>query len=516
MGKWLVKEKSIGVAFSDMKWPKDDIVIINYEILIQPCRKCRGKAKEVKKACTHCKGTGKFSTFPELFDIEWDYVIADEIHNIKNGKTSRCQGIMKLKSKHNIALTGTPIQNKPIEIFTTLNWLDEKVWGNWWSFASRYCAMVRDRFGLHTDGASHLDELQYKLRAGLMIRRLKMEVLKELPPKFRQVIELPVEGLEGAIEEEWSAYNKMEETLKALRIATQIAKTSENDGDYHNAVTKLKEGQNAAFQEMAKIRVEIAKKKLPYAIGHIKETLEEGNKVICFAHHHVVVEAIAKAFPKSAIITGKVDVHKRDAEVKRFQNDPTCMLFIGNIKAAGVGLTLTASSKVIFCELDWVPANLTQAEDRAHRHGQKDNVLVQHLVLEGSLDSVMAKRIISKQKVIDMALDSYHEPEEELFDLPDDSEVKATTRKEVVEKSVTLSDYDCDVILEGLRIIASLCDGAASLDGHGFSKMDANIGIEFSRRATLSKKQAYIGLKLCKRYRKQLSEDMNEKIGLIV
>jgi SWI/SNF-related matrix-associated actin-dependent regulator 1 of chromatin subfamily A len=103
-------------------------------------------------------------------------------------------------------------------------------------------------------------------------------------------------------------------------------------------------------------------------------------------------------------ITGETPPEQRHELVRRFQEDPSVTLFIGNIQAAGVGITLTAASHVVMAELDWVPARLTQAEDRCHRVGQTDNVLVQHLVLEGSLDAVMARRLVRKQQMMDRSL----------------------------------------------------------------------------------------------------------------
>lgn len=118
------------------------------------------------------------------------------------------------------------------------------------------------------------------------------------------------------------------------------------------------------------------------------------------------MQAIAEAFGEQAVtVTGDTPLPARQAAVDRFQSDPTCLLFVGNMRAAGVGLTLTAASHVVFAELDWTPSNVSQAEDRCHRIGQRDHVLVQHLVLDGSLDATMAHTLIAKQAVMDAALD---------------------------------------------------------------------------------------------------------------
>jgi len=515
MRKWLVnKNMSIGVAFSNLPWPRTDVIIINYDILTQPCKFCKGKPKEVKKACLKCKGKGSKIIFPELLNM-WDVIIADECHTCKNPQTNRTKMFMRLDGRIKLALTGTPILNKPIEIQTILSWLDKKTWGNRWAFANRYCGMYKDQYGMHMDGASNLPELQKKMRQSLMIRRLKKDVLKDLPPKFRQVIELPAAGLEGAIKEEWEAHKNLEASIENLKIAVQLAKTSENDEDYSNAVAKLKEGRNAAFTEMARIRVEIAEKKTPYIITHLKEALESGNKIVFFAHHHIMIDAVKDKFKGCVVITGKTSLTNRQKAVDSFQKDPKVLLFVGNMKAAGVGLTLTASCHVIFGELDWVPANLSQAEDRTHRIGQKDNVLIQHLVLEGSLDSVMAKRVIAKQGMIKMALDDTTEFEEEVFEV-DDSACGNTTRKEIVAKAPALNPQYVHIILKAIKLVSNACNGARTLDGTGFSKIDAGIGHSFASQSSLSQKQAWLALKIANKYRKQLPDEVSERITAII
>src|SRR3990167_6920453 len=162
----------------------------------------------------------------------------------------------------------------------------------------------------------------------------------------------------------------------------------------------------AAFTEISKLRHATALAKLPMVMIHLRDQLDAGNKVVVFAHHHDVVAAIAAEFGAAAVtLTGETGMAERQAAVDRFQSDDSCTLFIGSIHAAGVGITLTAAAHVIFAELDWVPGNLSQAEDRCHRIGQSGSVLVQHLVLDGSIDATMAQTITAKQDIIDRALD---------------------------------------------------------------------------------------------------------------
>jgi SNF2 family DNA or RNA helicase len=352
----------------------------------------------------------------------------------------------------------------------------------------------------------------YKLGGGYMVRRLKSEVLKELPAKLRQVIELPSEGLKEVIDAEWKAFHKCEDFMRSLRVAYELAKASDTDSEYHGAVDALRKGQTACFAEMALMRLSVAKQKLPYVIQHLKDCVSEEHKAICFAWHRDIVDAIAQAFPDNCVtMTGDTPVHIRQDVVKAFQENRDVHLFIGNMKAAGVGITLTASSHVVFAELEWVPANISQAEDRAHRIGQTDSVLCQHLVLEGSLDATMAKRIIQKQKTITKALDA-EIVEEQLDFTTEEASTSTVTRKEIITKCLTLTQEQTFVIHTALKHISALCNHARSLDGMGFSKLDADIGHSLASSYSLSQRQAYVGLKLATRHRKQLPDSMREEI----
>lgn len=492
MEKWLVRARRIHVINGGNRIfkPDDEITIINYDVL------------------------EKYEQ--QLLSISWDLIVADESHYIKSPKTKRSKSFLKLNARYKLALSGTPILNRPIEIFTTLKWLDPKVWNNAWVFMQRYCGLKQTRFGYDYSGASNTEELAARLRSTLMVRRLKADVLVELPPKFRQVIELSQDGLDGLIEQEWDSYKRYEQAQEALRVAVQLAKAAETDEDYEEAVHALRQGQSAAFTEMARLRKEIAVSKIPYMIEHLKELLDDGIKVVFFAHHHEVLLAIQKAFPNSVLLYGGTFVTNRKKAIDAFQNDENVRLFIGGMKAAGVGITLTASSHVVFGELDWVPATLSQAEDRVHRYTQINNVLVQHLVLEGSLDSVMAKRMIEKQKVIDSILNT----EASVASLISQEEIgleepatQHITRKEVVTRSPKLEPQDVFIIHQCLRTIASMCDGAHSHDAHGFNKLDADIGRSLANQTGLSNRQAYLGLKLAWRYRKQLGPETAEALN---
>jgi SWI/SNF-related matrix-associated actin-dependent regulator 1 of chromatin subfamily A len=181
-----------------------------------------------------------------------------------------------------------------------------------------------------------------------------------------------------------------------------------SDSTYDDAVRKLI-SDKVLFAEYSKRRHTQALKKVDHAIRFIEDQLDGSQKIIIFAHHQDVIEKLEFAFVNTGVdtvvVTGKSHPADRHANVKRFQEDPNCRLFIGSIGAAGVGITLTASSHVIFVELDPVPGRMSQAEDRAHRLGQRNMVLVQHLVSHKSLCARMAKILVKKQAVLSAALD---------------------------------------------------------------------------------------------------------------
>jgi hypothetical protein len=187
--------------------------------------------------------------------------------------------------------------------------------------------------------------------------------------------------------------------------------------------------------------------------------------------------------------------------VDRFQTDPAVKVFLGGITAAGVGITLTAASTVVFAELDWVPGNVTQAEDRAHRIGQVESVLVQHLVLDKSLDARMAQRIVEKQEVMDKALDLSFER-----DLP----ALGTARP---SKYPPATDEQKAAALHGLRILAGVCDGAVERDNVGYNGLDSRIGKSLAARSSLTDGQFWLARRILPKYHGQIGEEVLKAMG---
>ncbi len=389
--KWLVN-KDWKVSIWDTKNQEDgEVIITNYDIL--------DKLEILKR-------------------IPFSLIIGDEIHYCKSKpkkktKKGKATGSIRSREFYKIAekaikrvyLTGTPILNKPAELYYILESLNFPM--NWQEFMIRYANGHKDDYGYwDTKGASNLDELQDKLRGHLMVRRLKKDVLTELPDKIRQVIELPEDKLKGAITKEEEYLQEKQEAIKEIKQRIAEAKEDEDKENYKDAVKELKEFNFSAFSDLSRIRHLTALKKTPYAIEHIKGILESTDKIVVFAHHRDVLDKIYAEFKDEAVLlTGDTPVEERKDIIDHFQSDPNCKLFIASIKAGGIGITLTASSTVIFVELDWTPAIISQAEDRCHRIGQENAVLVQHLVVNGSIDSKIAKMCVRKQEVITEALD---------------------------------------------------------------------------------------------------------------
>lgn len=483
--KWMTHSLTVGVA-EGKDWPATDIVVINYDIL---------KNHADRIAAT-----------------EWDLCIWDEAHYMKNGKAQRTMLGLSIKARRRIALTGTPIPNRPIEAWTILNALDPNTFKSRGFYAKRYCNGHNNGWGWDESGASNLDELQDKLRSSIMVRRMKADVLKELPAKVRQIVELPANGASAIIAREAAALAAKEAMLEGLRVKVELAK-AESDEAYAAAAQELADASTIAFSELSKLRHEVAMAKVPYVIEHLNEALADGRKIVCFAHHKDVIAALRAAFPGAVSITGDTAMADRQAAVDAFQRDPNVKLFLGNIMAAGVGLTLTASSHVVFAELDWVPGNVTQAEDRCHRIGQKDSVLVQHIVLDGSMDARLVHTIVAKQAVIDSALDTEHDRKVVPVTL-DPAQAAAPATKAVKpskfrEEGLAMTVSQVAAVHRALRLLSGMdSDGAQQLNGVGFNRLDTLIGNDLASRPSLTPAQAALGRRIAQKYHKQVGLDL--------
>lgn len=340
-----------------------DILILNYDILVD------------------------WASYLSSIDVK--ILIVDEAHFCKSPTVQRTRGLLKLArtltDKKIIALTGTPIISRPIEFFTILNLIAPEIFTSRWEYAKRYCALRHTSFGWDFNGASNTSELHQLLTLnGIMLRRTKAQVLPELPNKIRSYvpIELEKKELENYIKARDDFLNWLREKggpEKVVRASGAVA------------LVKIE-----YLKQLA------ARAKLKQSIAWIKDQVEDGSKLIVFVTHREIMDTLEKEFSKICVrIDGSTPQDKRQPIVHEFQTNEKKKIFLGNIKAAGVGLTLTASSRVAFLELPWTPSDLVQAEDRAHRIGQKDSVNIYYLLAEKTIDLLIARLLDEKRKIVD-------------------------------------------------------------------------------------------------------------------
>lgn len=509
----------------------------------------------------------------------WNLIGVDEAHFLKNPKSQRtiavfgskgakekgtpgkkgykaamppCEGLAH-HAKAKMYLTGTPILNKPIEAHPLLSSLDPDTFGDFFSYARKYCYAKKEiipggRTIWNFNGSSNLGQLQELLRTRVMVRRLKADVLTELPAKLRQIVVIEADSdkvralidrqnqLEGRaptakverLEADRALAHAAGDTAAWARAVAALDAADAEEPDYDDADLDHgapRRASGPAFTEVAKLRHDIAVAKVPGAIDHVDGMLADGvDKVVIFAHHHDVITPLLKHYGDEAVaITGKTPMEERQGIVDRFQSDPTVKVFVGNYQAAGVGITLTAASRVVCVEQQQRPADMTQAEDRCHRIGQRDSVLVQHLVLEDSYDAHVAAELVRKQAIADNALDNTAatailaapvkprlrpiamnaEPGMEGAEAPPPPKYPAAT------------DEQRDLCGVAIRIIAGKCDGAAQLDGNGFSKIDAHVGHSLADRVRpYTDGEVWLAMKLARKYRRQLPASLVTALGV--
>lgn len=494
LAKWLVRPMGVGIVNGN-DWVTADCTIINFDILSRHEYVIREKP--------------------------WDLLILDEIHYCKSSGALRTQQVLgkwakaederlaRIPSRRTIMMSGTPLLNRPIELWPLVR--DAGLFRNWEQYVTRYCDGHKERVGRkehwNVQGASNLEELQTVLRSSWMIRRLKSEVMTELPPKRRQVIEVPVNGNAAVVKAETQAVAAEMDKLAELRLAVEKAKVAESQDEYDEAVERLRHGVMVALQLVSKVRHDTAMAKVPQVIEFVKDALEAEEKLVVFGWHHDVLKAIHDASPGSVLVTGETSMKKRQEAIDSFQTDPKVRMFVGSIGAAGVGITLHAASHVIFAELDWVPGSVTQAEDRCHRHGQHNAVLVQHLVLEGSMDATMARTLISKQAVLDATMD---DPialgAVPVLPIEGEPATANVSRAKLTAESLGLTEVEIAEIHADLRYLAGICDGARAKDHQGFNACDTKFGKWLAAADHLSPRAAAAAKRMLVKYKGQLGK----------
>jgi len=326
---------------------------------------------------------------PYIKRLKPKVLVLDESHKIKNPTAGRTKAIVnltrKMKIPHRIAVTGTPLLNNTSELFTTLNLLWPKKFPSYWRFVFRYCHPRKTKYGWTFKGARRTEELHRKLKRFGMIRRLKKDVLKELPAKIRMVIPLEIQH------------------SREYRMASRDFLNWLKGKD----ITKLHKAKKAkAMLRVGYLKRLAAELKMKSVFKWLDDFLETTDKkIVVFAHHTKIINMLHKRYKKtSVVVKGGVSQKKRQRAVKAFQTGKPRM-FIGNILAAGVGLTLTAAEDLAFVELDFVPGNMIQAEDRIHRIGQRNAACIYYLVAKGTMEEGLCETLQKKQKNISKVLE---------------------------------------------------------------------------------------------------------------
>jgi SWI/SNF-related matrix-associated actin-dependent regulator 1 of chromatin subfamily A len=321
----------------------------------------------------------------------FDGLICDECHFLshldairtrlllaKNGPFDRAQYIA--------ALSGTPILNRPIEIFPIVNKLNPSVFEETEldKFGSKYCEVRKNVFSGRVEyrGARNEKELNIRLRSTVMCRRLKEDVLTDLPPKIKRILYL-------------------EQTSVSLNY------TAKEHGLYTaflNTGVQTKEEQQSLFH----VRTILGLLKVEAIVNHAKMILEEQEKILIFGWHREVLARVSAGLAEfnPVVLTGATYISDRQLRVDSFQNDPSVRVFVGSISAAGIGLNLQAASHVIFGEMSWIPGENEQSEDRSHRIGQHKSVVIDYLIFPNSADEHVLKTVNKKAEIIKNVLDA--------------------------------------------------------------------------------------------------------------
>lgn len=307
-------------------------------------------------------------------------LVLDECHYVKTRTAKRTKATKELSKHvpHVLALSGTPVVNRPAEFFSVLSMVDPLLFPSWHKYTERYCDPKWNGFGLDVSGATNTEELHHILISKVMIRRLKKDVLKELPPKTRTTIPVQIVNMAEYVQQE-----------------SQLRELLGKGGSGVNALSMLEILRQIGLHG-----------KLPVVKEWIEDFLDSGEKLVVFGHHTEGLDYLERHFGKKCVrISGGISMQDRQRAVDRFQKDPTCRLFVGNIKAAGVGITLTTASNVAFIEFPWSPGELVQAEDRCHRIGQKDAVNVWFMVAKNTVETHICSLLEKKAEVLGDLLD---------------------------------------------------------------------------------------------------------------
>ncbi|XP_072436174.1 SWI/SNF-related matrix-associated actin-dependent regulator of chromatin subfamily A-like protein 1 isoform X3 [Chiloscyllium punctatum] len=320
----------------------------------------------------------------QLMEKHFQVIIVDESHFLKNMKTARCKAAHPLlqAAKRLLLLSGTPAMSRPAELYSQIAVLQPKLFPNFHDFGVRYCAAKRLPWGWDYSGSSNLVELRLLLLESLMIRRLKSDVLSQLPAKRRKVVLVQPEGV----------------SAKARAALEAAAKEMTKD---HKTKREKKEALLLFYNRTAEAKVRSI-------VEYVKDLLESGReKFLVFGHHQLVLDALCETLGEKKVkfirIDGSTSSSDRQSLCDQFQFSEQRCVAVLSITAANMGLTLSSADLVIIAELFWNPGILFQAEDRVHRIGQSNCVDIHYLVARGTADDYLWPIIQEKVKVLGQA-----------------------------------------------------------------------------------------------------------------
>jgi hypothetical protein len=314
-----------------------------------------------------------------IYQMNFDLIIIDEAHYLQNAQAQRTKLINSFAKRADRLwlLTGTPLTSRPINYFNLLNLIESPVAQNWMAYAIRYCEGYQFKAGhrkvWNVKGASNLEELRDRT-SRQVLRRLKEDVL-DLPDKIITPVYLRLKS-------------KLYEELMGEYF------------DWYRTNSEESSSLTLQFSKLTKVRQIIAEEKISNTIELCENIIEQGKKVIIFTNFTNSLQKIVEHFGKQCVfLDGSCSQTKRQYAVDQFQNNDKITVFVGNIKAAGVGITLTSAEAVIMNDLSFLPSDHSQAEDRAYRYGQKSNVSVYYPIFENTIEGIIYD-ILSKKKTI--------------------------------------------------------------------------------------------------------------------
>lgn len=317
----------------------------------------------------------------ELKKEHYDILVADECHYVQSPTAKRTQAFSSIVENTDDAvfISGTPFTSQPAQMFTALHNIAPRVFRSLDDFGERFCFVSKYMGNVQYKGARNTKLLHDILSDGICIRRLKKDVLEELPDKMR--VTVPI-GLSADEVKKSSVYKP----IYALEQKIKSSKDALGTLEYQRQIAYLR--------------------KRDAVNDWIRDFLESGKKLVVFGVHTATLDAVEAAFPDISVrIDGSTPNKLRDKNVQKFQNDPDCRLFIGNVQAAGTGITLTAASDAVFIECGWVASQLLQAEDRIHRIGAKNACIIYYMAVPDTIDEKIIDIVNYKAKMHTMIFD---------------------------------------------------------------------------------------------------------------